>query len=169
MNICVVGIGIEPLTFLSKLDHTFGASIIFDKMPLPKHAFDEEKKQWSSEKILKALREENTNRIHADKILGITDVDISAKGMNFIFGLSEIGGKISMISIHRYHPELYGKTKQGLFESRTLKEAIHEIGHSFGLQHCNNKCVMHFSRTIEDVDKKPFEFCKECTKQLALI
>jgi len=169
MNICVVGIGIEPPTFLSRLADTFGARITFDKMPFPKHAFDEEKKQWSAEKILKALREENSARIHADKVLGVTDVDIHVKRTNYVFGLSEIGGSTSLISVHRYHPELYGKHKSGLYENRTIREAIHELGHSFGLQHCENKCVMHFSNSIEEVDKKPSAFCKECTKHLALI
>jgi len=169
MNICIVGIGIDSLTVLSKLSDTFAAKITFNKMPLPLHAFDEEKKQWSAEKILKALREENEKRIHADKVLGVTDIDIYVKRTNYVFGLSEIGGKISLISIHRYHPELYGKSKQGLFEDRTIKEAIHELGHTFRLQHCENKCVMQFSNDIKEVDKKPHTFCKECTKHLSLL
>jgi archaemetzincin len=91
------------------------------------------------------------------------------KRTNYVFGLSEIGGKTSLISTHRYHPELYGKSKQGLFEDRAIKEAIHELGHSFGLQHCENKCVMQFSNDIKEVDKKPHTFCKECTKHFSLL
>ncbi|MEM2974614.1 MAG: archaemetzincin family Zn-dependent metalloprotease [Candidatus Micrarchaeia archaeon] len=169
MNICVVGIGIEPPSFLARLSDVFSAKISFGRMPIPKSAFDVERKQWSAEKILKALREENTTRIHADKVLGVADIDIYVRRMNFVFGLSEIGGSTSLISVYRYHPELYGKRKQGLFEDRTVKEAIHELGHAFGLQHCNNKCVMHFSNTIEEVDRKPKTFCKECIKQLSLL
>jgi len=168
MNICIVGIGIEPPIFLSKLSETFSAKISFDKMDLPKHAFDVEKKQWSAEKILNALRKENEKRLHSDKVLGVTDIDIRIKNTNFVFGISEIGGSTSLISIHRYHPELYGKPKQGLYENRAIREAMHELGHAFGLQHCKNKCVMQFSNGIEEVDRKPSAFCKECTGQLSI-
>jgi len=34
---------------------------------------------------------------------------------------------------------------------RVIKEAVHELGHAFGLTHCeNSKCVMHFSNSLQD-------------------
>jgi archaemetzincin len=51
---------------------------------------------------------------------------------------------------------------------RTLKEANHELGHTFGLHHCENVCVMKFSNSLADTDKKPAIFCDTCLKNLQL-
>lgn len=38
---------------------------------------------------------------------------------------------------------------------RTLKEAVHELGHILGLAHCPDAgCVMHFSNALADTDRK---------------
>lgn len=38
-----------------------------------------------------------------------------------------------------------------LFFERTVKEAVHEIGHLKGLSHCpDSGCVMHFSNSLRD-------------------
>ena len=48
---------------------------------------------------------------------------------------------------------------------RVKKEAVHEIGHTFGLGHCLNKiCVMSFSPSIFDVDRKEVHPCKKCER-----
>lgn len=57
-----------------------------------------------------------------------------------------------------------------LFERRIVKEAIHEVGHMLGLMHCPNRgCVMIFSNTIGDVDKKTKNLCEMCSMQLSLL
>ncbi|HEY4491753.1 MAG TPA: archemetzincin, partial [Acidobacteriota bacterium] len=46
---------------------------------------------------------------------------------------------------------------------RCEKEAIHELGHAFGLIHCHQfDCVMHFSNSVEQIDLKRNTFCAEC-------
>ena len=47
---------------------------------------------------------------------------------------------------------------------------LHEVGHAlFALRHCNNpKCVMSFSNTIFDVDRKSKEVCKNCKTRAGL-
>ncbi|MBD3342132.1 MAG: archemetzincin, partial [Candidatus Lokiarchaeota archaeon] len=55
---------------------------------------------------------------------------------------------------------------QALFEKRILKEAIHELGHTFNLKHCKSKCVMQFSESLYEADKKPLEYCSTCKKHL---
>jgi archaemetzincin len=63
--------------------------------------------------------------------------------------------------------EFYGlKEDRALFELRVLKEALHELGHTFGLLHCENNCVMIFSNSIEDTDNKPPQFCPRCSNYL---
>jgi archaemetzincin len=47
------------------------------------------------------------------------------------------------------------------FHERALKEATHELGHTFGFTHCENPtCVMHFSNAIGDTDRKSAHFCR---------
>lgn len=167
MEICVIGISCRPPQFLTKLSDTFSARITFSEMLLPKEAHDSERQQWSAEKIINDLKKKDSK---ADKVLGVTDVDIAVRSLNYVFGLSEIGGRNSLISLFRLHPESYGKSDGKVFEKRALKEATHELGHSFGLQHCRDrKCVMSFSNSIEDVDKKEGRFCTSCTKHLSLL
>lgn len=90
-----------------------------------------------------------------DKNIAVTNVDVYVPKLNFVFGKADLGGKGCMISIYR----LLG---QPLLE-RVKKESVHEIGHTFGLNHCPNKiCVMSFSQTILDVDRKDLYPCKKC-------
>lgn len=53
------------------------------------------------------------------------------------------------------------------FRRRALTEAVHELGHTWGLTHCpNSHCVMHFSNTLADTDVKGSTFCPRCQLQL---
>ena len=58
---------------------------------------------------------------------------------------------------------------QEKLENRLLKEAIHELGHTFGLRHCLNfDCVMHSSTYIEEFDFKTENFCKKCKSEFEI-
>ena len=64
----------------------------------------------------------------------------------------------------RLKPDFYGEEPdRGALELRMIKEATHELGHTLGLQHCTRSyCVMHFSQSIFEVDKKQSLFCDQC-------
>ncbi|MFQ5892664.1 MAG: hypothetical protein ACE5HW_07710, partial [Candidatus Methanofastidiosia archaeon] len=56
-----------------------------------------------------------------------------------------------------------------VFLERVLKEAIHELGHTFGLRQCkNSRCVMFFSNSLWDTDYKSKEYCEICRSYLFL-
>ena len=54
------------------------------------------------------------------------------------------------------------------FRRRAATEAIHELGHTYGLGHCDNpRCVMWFSNTLSETDRKGTEFCPAHQAELA--
>jgi len=53
-----------------------------------------------------------------------------------------------------------------LFRERLTKEAVHELGHVYGLGHCRDRRrVMAFSNALADTDEKRADFCVRCRKQ----
>jgi len=117
--------------------------------------------QYNSDLILTHLQ--STLRIPNDhKVLAIADADAFVDGLNFVFGEAEYGGKIAVIYLSR----LKHKRKE-VYMTRAVKEALHELGHTFMLRHCRNKrCVMSFSNSIRDVDTKGDKFCGKCAMHL---
>ncbi len=99
-------------------------------------------------------------------ILLVTDKDLYAAGLNFVFGLAWRG--VAIISVHRLFPEFYGQPPdRALFKERMIKEAVHEVGHLHGLMHCSDRrCVMAFSNSIADTDYKDSRPCKRCLARL---
>ncbi len=99
------------------------------------------------------------------KILAVTPFDLFAPRTNFVFGEAQISGPAAVISLYRLIDEDRDK-----YFSRVGKEAIHEIGHTFGLDHCDDeKCVMHFSHNLVDADRKPQTFCRRDSDHIKLI
>jgi archaemetzincin len=104
------------------------------------------------------------------KILVISDIDAYSGDLNFVFGEAYKGGRVAAIYLPRLRQEFYGlESNELVFHERIVKEAIHELGHTFGLFHCNNKlCVMHFSNSLYDTDIKEKRFCSACKNNLRL-
>jgi len=47
-----------------------------------------------------------------------------------------------------------------------VKEALHEVGHLMGLEHCLHDCVMQLSRSAKNAWEKPSRLCPTCTTRL---
>jgi archaemetzincin len=102
------------------------------------------------------------------KVLVICDMDAYSGELNFVFGEAHLTGRVAAIYLARLKPEFYDlEPNEFVFGDRVTKETVHELGHSFGLFHCNNKkCVMHFSNSLYDTDFKNRIFCKSCKNKL---
>jgi archaemetzincin len=130
-------------------------------------AFDKRRGQYVSWVLLKLIEPEAGR----DKTLGITDVDLYARDLNYVFGQADPTAQVAVISLARLKPEFEGGQPDDLLlRERVLKEAVHELGHTFGLKHCEDQhCVMHFSNSLVDTDRKGAIFCPKCRPQLRLM
>ena len=131
--------------------------------------FDKQRNQWKSSDILQWLLDKYkklSSKSRTTKILAICDFDACSGTLNFVFGQAHLNGSISAIYLPRLRQEFYGlKPDESVFYQRLVKEAVHELGHAFGLNHCRNiKCVMHFSNSLSDTDIKTSHLCKMCAK-----
>ncbi len=132
-------------------------------MKFPRDAYNPVRDQYLAVLILSRMRQ-YLSPGEDEKILGITEKDLYADEMNFVFGQAELPGRFALISLTRLHPSFYGRPeKKSILRQRAIKEAVHELGHNWGLKHCPNpKCGMHFSLTLKDTDNKNADFCDSC-------
>jgi archaemetzincin len=159
-------------SFCQNLNSTFpdsSCSIIDDALSLPEKAYNQERRQYYSNIILNQIQLYAAMQDTFKQVLGVVDVDIFVSELNFVFGEAFSPGRAALISLFRLKPEFYGEPPdEGLFLERAVKEAVHELGHTCGLSHCRNPtCVMYFSNSIADTDKKQNLFCNQCTLQTA--
>ena len=142
-------------------------AITYPPSEIPEEAYVPDRDQYLSSRILSDLRF-SVDMDNRDKVLWVTDVDLFVRDLNFIFGEAEIAGKFAIISLTRLRQSFYGKPKDDkLLLGRVVKEAVHELGHVYGLGHCANKrCVKFFSNSLWDTDQKSSDFCARCSRAL---
>ena len=130
-----------------------GEAVVKD---VDKEAYDRSRMQYNASILLNSItttwraKTKTKTKTASSFYLWIVSEDIFVRGMNFVFGVAK-PGKGAVLSICR-------------LDSLNMikKEAIHEMGHVFGLQHCSNKCVMQFSNSVYEAKKKPAELCDKC-------
>lgn len=135
-------------------------------LSIPEGAYDTKRGQYQSVEIMKMLAQ---NAPHdASRVLGVTDVDLAIPMLSFLFGQAQFDGPIAVVSLCRLHQEFYGLPPQeSLLRERTVKEVLHELGHTFGLVHCSDPtCAMSLATHIELVDAKAERYCTRCGMQL---
>jgi len=145
-------------------------SIIKKPLPIPAHSFDSKRNQYNSSIILNELRVYSKEK-KFQRVLGVVDFDIFTHGLKYVFGEAYTPGQVALISLWRLKPEFYEASfDMTLYLSRALKEAIHELGHTLGLKHCQRSfCVMHFSNSIFDTDKKQNLLCDDCNLEASIV
>jgi len=144
--------------------------ILPGQLPILDSEHDSEERKYDAIQVKKRLVTHGKNKNYY-RILGVTNIDILTKASKFLYGVADLpknksfGG--ALISVIRLREEFYRLTENSaIFEQRVLKEAIHELGHTFGLKHCENLCVMRSSNSLVDTDRKPPKFCEDCAYRI---
>jgi len=145
------------------LANAFGMPCETLSSPLdPEFAFHGERQQHHSSEILGRMHSLVTPRCW--RMLGVTDADLYIPILTFVFGEAQMGGPCAVVSLHRLRQEFYGLPADAeLLQERLLKEAVHELGHTLNVTHCDDySCAMAPSHAVEWIDLKESALCAAC-------
>ncbi|MHB8873212.1 MAG: hypothetical protein ACYC8T_05950 [Myxococcaceae bacterium] len=131
---------------------------------LPKAAFYPPRKRYRAEKLLDALDEQPP--LGAWKAVAVTEAEISTTKEDIvdwgIAGLGNMGGRSCVLTlyIYRKHSKVRGDVARRLADL-----AVHEFGHTLGLDHCPMVgCVMRDAKgkALKSADTSTGQYCGRC-------
>jgi archaemetzincin len=172
MRIDIVPVGDVPASV--KRDASAGLRSVYDsevfvrpEQRLPSDALDERRDQYKAEAFIDLA----TRVSQSDTALAVTDADLFYRRRNYVFGLAYLDGRGCVVSTDRLRTSSDGGVSQKpageVFTDRVRKEVVHEVGHTLGLEHCDNsRCVMNFSPTVREVDIKEEHLCGTCQREV---
>jgi archaemetzincin len=170
-DLCLVPIGDVPPNVMEWIENAaaewFPLSVRrLPALAVPEGAYDAKRQQYQSVEIMKLLARSAPR--DASRVLGVTDVDLAIPMLSFLFGQAQFNGPVAILYLCRLHQEFYGlPAQEKLLRERTVKETLHELGHTFGLVHCSDpNCAMSLATHIELVDSKSEKYCARCGSQL---
>ena len=174
MRINIVRLGNVDLKIVGWLERSLSEcfdceiNVVRHSLSLPEECYDSFRGQYVGDLLLRYLAIVDSRFNFEGRVLGVADVDAYSNGLNFIFGIADFNGKYALIFLPRLRPEFYMlPSREWSFEECVLKEALHELGHTFGLNHClNPDCVMFFSNSIYDTLRKKAAYCMKCAKRI---
>jgi archaemetzincin len=131
-------------------------------VPEPESAYSPPRGQWLATEFLKQLL---AHAAPGPRVLGVTERDLFVPVLSFVYGQAQLEGRAAVVSLARLRPEFHGlPADEAALERRAATEAVHEVGHTFGLVHClDRRCPMSLSIDLPDLDGKAPELCPGCS------
>jgi archaemetzincin len=132
----------------------------------PAPSYHAERQQYHSSEILERMQA--LVRPEDWRLLGIAEVDLYIPILKYVFGEAQMGGPCAVVSFHRLRQEFYGLDRDdALLSQRLLKEAVHELGHTLDLHHCQDyRCAMASSHAVEWIDLRETALCDSCQSRV---
>ena len=131
---------------------------------MPAHAHDPRRRQYVTRPFLRALRRRQGPR---ERALGLTELDLYVPALNFAFGEADPAAGCAIVSVARLGAGRPAGPQDPRWFRRLVTEAVHEVGHTYGLPHCPDpRCVMFFSNSLADTDRKSPHLCARCAPRL---
>lgn len=154
------------------MEHFFGMPVQLlearplDGIPETAHRMRDDEQQilttWILDDVLRPKRPDN-----AIAVIGLVTCDLWSGSFNWLFGQASIIDRVGVWSLHRNGDPRASDEAYRLCLRRTLKTAVHETGHMLGIPHCSAyECCMNGSRSREESDRQPMEFCPECQPKI---
>lgn len=170
-KITIISFGIFGKEFLKDIcdsvSHEFNANVIHKEGHIDlSDYYDPTRSQYDANGLIKYIDSIGfDNKIIT---IGLFNIDLFIPILTYIFGQAYLGGNSAIASCYRLNNVYYGlKENKQIMIERFIKEIIHELGHNFGLLHCQNPdCVMRSSTYVEDIDQKSHNLCHSCHLKL---
>ena len=149
------------------LTQFFGLEVVvLPRVPLPKSAYFKPRKRYRADTLLDFLKAKKPK--NAFRILGLTAADISTtKGKVYdwgILGLATLDGTSCVVSSFRTKKRSSGARHA---RERLSKVAVHEIGHTLGLDHCPSLgCLMEDAHGSVLTSDREYDLCPRCRAAL---
>jgi archaemetzincin len=166
IQLMAIGPQLDPDLLLNLRENLFdifnAPCQILEESVDPAAAFSTSRGQYHSTAILAqlaAIPHSGTTRL-----LGVTELDLFVPVLTYVFGEGQVEGHCAVVSLARLKESFYGlPDRLDLLRERLLKEAVHELGHTHGLRHCQDwECVMASTHAVERLDLKTPRFCDAC-------
>jgi archaemetzincin len=140
---------------------------IAPSVSLPERAYYRPRARYRAEILLEVLAE--LAPPGTERVLGLASVDISTSKPPHedwgILGLASVGGQTCVLSSFRCRRRSRGAAHA---VERLAKTAVHELGHTFGLDHCpNHGCLMEDGGGSVLTTDRETDLCAECRSKLA--
>ncbi|MFH2006936.1 MAG: matrixin family metalloprotease [bacterium] len=139
---------------------------VLPRRKLPRAAYYRPRRRYRAEKLLDHLGRIGPK--NAYRILGLTAVDISTTKGQYrdwgIMGLANLSGRLCVISRFRCARASRNRIHA---RHRLAKVAVHEIGHTLGLDHCPNRgCLLESGKGSNKTTDREYVLCARCRRKL---